>query len=692
MAQWRTWHPLRHPLRVLEVGWYIPWLVPILLLGWLSARLWLSGLPQLSVEYDMAMLELYTRNVFHGGQWLGAYSRFGFHHPGPLMFYLYAPFYEAAGQSFSALLATAVTLNTVCVAAILALFRRRGGPMLGAWVGAAFTVYLLYLEPDVLCSAWNPHVAILPYALALVAFGCFLTGMRWALVIAVTAASLAAQAHIGFVVPLASVAAVGVLVALVQARERRQPKADGSGSAVVPLAVATGVAVVLWLPVLVEQLRGTPGNVTRLARFVLGSEGGHPLPEALAAVGSWLGGFVLAPWGVTSRTELTAAPACAAHAAAFLFVVGLIVVVVLAWGRERTAAVLGALTLASVAGGCVAAMAVTGPLSDYLLRWVSVNGPLAAALTLGVLHIGFGARLADARRRWAWVASVAVPAALTVAVGAAFAVKVARFESLDAVAARPQYQRMAALVDAVDHNLTEDGARAPRLYTTAEQCLSDVAGLALHLEKLGYNVSAEPRLEYLVGPNVVRPGADSAVILTPSSPEDVSPILGELHDVWQRGPCEVLVGQEPDFRIGRVRLGAPEDRLFVDTGFSDPESSRGMTFRWSNGGASRVFLPLDPGRGYAVELDAEPFPVSGRVQCVELSVNGINLGRSRMEHGRATYRWEIPSSAVWESNELVFRYCYAASPKDLGRSEDSRKLAVKFFELRVAPSRQAPAD
>src|SRR5690348_18094210 len=41
---------------------------------------------------DQALLELGTRRAIHLDQLVGPYSRSGFHHPGPAVFYLLAPF------------------------------------------------------------------------------------------------------------------------------------------------------------------------------------------------------------------------------------------------------------------------------------------------------------------------------------------------------------------------------------------------------------------------------------------------------------------------------------------------------------------------------------------------------------------------------------------------------------------------
>jgi len=53
------------------------------------------GVPDYLFTGDGATLELRVLQAAHGGQLLGAYSRFYWNHPGPAFFYLALPIYEA---------------------------------------------------------------------------------------------------------------------------------------------------------------------------------------------------------------------------------------------------------------------------------------------------------------------------------------------------------------------------------------------------------------------------------------------------------------------------------------------------------------------------------------------------------------------------------------------------------------------
>ena len=64
--------------------------------------------PRIFPLADIAVLEMYVRNALTGSLLVGPYSRFGWHHPGPLYFYLIAPLYRAAGSQAIAMVQAAL--------------------------------------------------------------------------------------------------------------------------------------------------------------------------------------------------------------------------------------------------------------------------------------------------------------------------------------------------------------------------------------------------------------------------------------------------------------------------------------------------------------------------------------------------------------------------------------------------------
>ena len=68
---------------------------------------------------DGAVIELYTLQASRGWWEYGPYSRWGWHHPGPLVFYALAPFYTASHAQSLAIIAGAVAINLIALTAIL---------------------------------------------------------------------------------------------------------------------------------------------------------------------------------------------------------------------------------------------------------------------------------------------------------------------------------------------------------------------------------------------------------------------------------------------------------------------------------------------------------------------------------------------------------------------------------------------
>ena len=304
----------------------------------------------------------------------GVWSRFGWDHPGPLLFWVLAPFERVLGMR-GVLVGTAV-VNAVALAVALVAARRRGGwPLVGivAVVGAALTVAL---GTDLLIEPWSPWIAVLPFLAYLLAAWCVSDGdHRWLPVVAGLGTFLV-QTHVGYLPLVIGVAAIAVVLGELVFR-RRPVLAGGHRRSVV---VAIGALAVLWLAPVGEQLFGG-GNLGALLSFifqpaqptagwakawgVFGTEIGFP--------GAWLGGGdasvfevpTSSVWPALVLTALTAGLAAAA------------------WRRgAASAGRLAALAITATMVGIVATARVTGPMWPYVVRWWWVT---AAVMWLSVI-------------------------------------------------------------------------------------------------------------------------------------------------------------------------------------------------------------------------------------------------------------------------------------------------------------------
>src|ERR687894_2302804 len=204
---------------------------------------------------DLAGTELITRDVGRHAVELGPYSRDGWHHPGPALYYVLAVPYRLLGSTGAAIDVGALLVNAASVAGMAFTARRRGGTslMLVTLVGCA--LLMRTMGPDDLRLPWNPYITVLPYALLVFLTWAMTCRERWALPAAVAVASFTAQTHIGYVALALPLVAVGVawLVAATVPAGRRDDDDDhepapGWRSLLVPGASAAAIGAVMWLP------------------------------------------------------------------------------------------------------------------------------------------------------------------------------------------------------------------------------------------------------------------------------------------------------------------------------------------------------------------------------------------------------------------------------------------------------------
>jgi hypothetical protein len=211
----------------------------------------------------------------------GLTSGTGFHHLGPIAFYVLAPFVAVLGGVGVAVGAAGVNAASAVFAGIVV--RDGVGPRAG-WVALVGSAALaLTMGSELLVDPWNPHLAVLPFWFGLCGSWAVLRGAtRWAAP-TLFALWLAVQTHLSFA-PLGVLVAAVTLAATARWCWVEARRAGGTpGRAWNPLAWALAVSFVANLPVLVQQFFGAgPGNVTAVL------EGGNDQGAAIG-VGAGLG-------------------------------------------------------------------------------------------------------------------------------------------------------------------------------------------------------------------------------------------------------------------------------------------------------------------------------------------------------------------------------------------------------------------
>lgn len=328
--------------------------------------------PQVVLYGDQALLALGARRAAGFHQLVGPYSRAGFHHPGPALFYLLAPFVNMFGASGSGLYVGALAINAAAMIASVAVVWRSAGPWAALWSAAAIDLFALALGTGTLREPWNPYLAVMPMVLFVVLWATACSGSATSGVWAAVVGSYEIQTHIS-TAPVVMVLCAAMVVSLVR---RREPKPFATGA-----WAGSGVFLAMWVPPLIDLALDRPSNVTQIWDFFTA---GHPSAGAGRLSGVAGDALTVLPFGnhdyvlALHRSGIeVATSAVMVLAAAFIAI-----------RAERPrgsarpalrllqgAAVLAVVGTASLAGS-------DGPVYLYFALWLSVV-PLLVLIALG---------------------------------------------------------------------------------------------------------------------------------------------------------------------------------------------------------------------------------------------------------------------------------------------------------------------
>lgn len=382
---------------------------------------------------DGAMIELYTVHATNFVQLLGAYSQYGWQHPGPMFFYLLAPFYVLGGHSVFGLDAGALALNVASVAILAFVVARDGdrAPVFAVVLCGLLLAYLLRL-PGLLTSAWNPHPPVLALVALIAVCAACLCGRGPLLPLAAVLASFVTQTHVGFVPVVAALGAVTVGGLLVAAGRAETSPSLGRWS-----LLSVAILEALWLAPVAQQLVGHPGNMTELWRFFFGGGPTQPLGGAWRAWSGMLAGVLRGDFDLARGGAYSGSAGSVAGLVATIAVLALAPVAVWA-GRtgRRLYCALAVLSLTASVAAFWSTSRILGLIGDYQVFWLSALGVLNLALVLGALLTPVAERFAG--ERWLPTAAALAAAALalgTYAAGRAELVAATRASALDPASA-----------------------------------------------------------------------------------------------------------------------------------------------------------------------------------------------------------------------------------------------------------------
>jgi hypothetical protein len=336
---------------------------------------------------DNAQNELHTRDVGRHLVMLGPYSRDGWNHLGPAMYYLLALPYRLTGSNSVGIYVGALLINAVAIAGMTIIAWRRGGLAVSLLTVLGLAVVMQNLGTEFLRDPWNPYVTVLPFGLLVFMVWELSAGRAWALPAAAAVATFLVQTHVGYV-PLAIPLFFGGAVWLVVVARRRAH--DGAGDAlewrqVMRAGLLTAlVLVIMWTPPVIALIRHTPGNLGTATRYFVNGKGNHNLLDGYRVVAQQ---FSTGPeWVTGAHTPniFSAEPDFLVHSPVPWLILPFAIAVWWLWRRRVGEGVRLAVIVAVALGlGVLAVSRTIGPIYFYRLRWTWLLG------MLGVLLVGW---------------------------------------------------------------------------------------------------------------------------------------------------------------------------------------------------------------------------------------------------------------------------------------------------------------
>lgn len=381
---------------------------------------------------------------------VGPYSRFGWSHPGPLLFYALALTYRLTANQADGLLLGVLVINALALILIPWILLRRGGITLAALGIAFFGLAMWSTGASYLWYPWNPTVALLPFAAAIVLTWGVSCGSARAIPVLAVVASFLVQTHVEY----APIVAGFVACAAVGFWRSRKIPLDPEGECTprqlrAMLFTTAAVLVVAWIPPLVDAAIHGGGNLRALLRFGFSSHQTLGLSNAAKIVGLELS--LRSPW-LGFHEPLSALFQGGVAPKGLPIPVGLgallIATAVARWRHDQQALRLCLIVLVSLGLSVASVANIVGTPYPYLVYFLRI---LAAATWLATVWVLLRALPTRARRfSSSLVPAVATAAAAMVTVALAWSAATA---SIGPAADHVSSEALARLMPAVLRNV-----------------------------------------------------------------------------------------------------------------------------------------------------------------------------------------------------------------------------------------------
>lgn len=211
-----------------------------------------------ALQGDMALEVMRARDVGSNTPLLGAFSRYGWSHPGPALFFLLSIPAKVFSNPSLAVSLLSLLLKWVPLAASFVLLKRNLGNTT-AFVFVGLSQLFLLNHRDGIWTIWNPTLGLSIFIfLAVLAISkdqfCF------SIVFAVAASNVLVQFHIGFLAPTL------LLLLIAVGHQWRAHSPTTKNKIAIDIAASIAVSIIIWLPPLLDQFVGTQ-NASEIFRY-----------------------------------------------------------------------------------------------------------------------------------------------------------------------------------------------------------------------------------------------------------------------------------------------------------------------------------------------------------------------------------------------------------------------------------------
>lgn len=256
----------------------------IFYVAYIAANSWIFGMHFLE-SGDEAANALQIERARHFRELLGPYSRFQFHHPGPVSHYFLAwmeSLFPWAASLYAKHALAQSLLNLLFFVSTMHVFYRA---TTDKWCTYLFALALLLVSTAIGVGmplmVWGPAMIVLPMALFGISSAVFAGGRARALLPMVVGAVFAVHNHVGALSLLGPVALVSFILFF-----RNGGVADFK-NAKIPLAAAAAFLILTSIPPLIEQFQDGGGNISRLVRFILYGGAAHRFDKSVLFISGY---------------------------------------------------------------------------------------------------------------------------------------------------------------------------------------------------------------------------------------------------------------------------------------------------------------------------------------------------------------------------------------------------------------------